>query len=145
MKAARTARNMVTSTKADLEEALEKASKVLTKSGKNAAQLQISNLGKELLQLKNLLAGKSKAKTREAIKEVLAATANVIKAARDEIKELRRLGNKAGSASGSRQGRWAWKSLILEKISVLARLPWKRLYIYSQKACTGSVVARCGI
>ena len=105
MKAARTTRNMVTSTKADLEEALEKASKVLTKSGKNAAQLQISNLGKELLQLKNLLAGKSKAKTPAAIKEVLAATANVIKAARDEIKELRHLGNKAGSASGSRQGR----------------------------------------
>ena len=103
MKAARTARNMVTSTKADLEEALEKASKHLTKSGKNAGQLQISNLGKELLQLKNLLAGKSKAKTPESIKAVLAATANVIKSARDEIKELRHLENKAGSASGSRK------------------------------------------
>lgn len=95
MKAARTARNMLTATKEDLELALEKASKTLSKSAQKAAQAHGTELGKALEKVKAILSGKAKGQTAEGIKDVLAKVANTIKAAKDEVKELKHLANRA--------------------------------------------------
>lgn len=105
MKAARTARNMLTATKEDLELALEKASKTLSKSAQKAAQAHGTELGKALEKVKAILSGKAKGQTAEGIKDVLAKVANTIKAAKDEVKELKHLANRAVSVAGSKKSK----------------------------------------
>lgn len=105
MKAARTARNMLTATKEDLELALEKASKTLSKSAQKAAQAHGTELGKALEKVKAILSGKAKGQTAEGIKDVLAKVANTIKAAKDEVKELKHLANRAVSVAGSNKSK----------------------------------------
>ena len=112
MKAARTARNMLTATKEDLELALEKASKTLSKSAQKAAQAHGTELGKALEKVKAILSGKAKGQTAEGIKDVLAKVATTIKAAKDEVKEPKHLANRAVSVAGSKKSK-VWS--LLEK------------------------------
>ena len=102
MKAVRTARNMVSSSKADLEEALEKAKPRLSKSGRNSAALRANELEKALQWLKSTLAGKVKSLTPSDIKAKLKEIAAKIKEARDEKNELKGLAQKALSNAGSK-------------------------------------------
>ena len=102
MKAVRTARNMVSSSKADLEEALEKAKPRLSKSGRNSAALRANELEKALQWLKSILAGKVKGLTPKDIKAKLKEIAAKIKDARDEKNELKGLAQKALSNAGSK-------------------------------------------
>ena len=95
MKAVRTARNMVSSSKADLEEALEKAKARLSKSGRNAAALRANELEKALQWLKSTLAGKVKGLEPKDIKAKLKRIAAKIKDARAEKNELKGLAQKA--------------------------------------------------
>ena len=78
------------------------------------AEGYISQLGKNLQTLKDVLAGK-KAWKSNGIKKFLEEVAKNIKGAKDEAKELKALGNKAASVAGSRKSKWAWE-----------RQPWKR-------------------
>ena len=106
LKKARRARDQVASTQADLEEALEKAKSALSRQGKATASGLNMELGKVLSQLKVVLAGKGKAATdSKAVKKVLEESARVIKASKEEAKELRQLGNRACSVAASKRSR----------------------------------------
>ena len=82
---------------------MEKASKTLSKSAQKAAQAHGTELGKALEQVKGILSGKTKKQTAEGIKNVLAQVANTIKAAKDEVKDLKHLANRAVSVAGSKR------------------------------------------
>ena len=90
-KACRTARNMVSATMSDLEEALEKAGSKLTKAGKTTANDLSKELGKALQKIKTLLTGKSKLQD-DPVKGQLMEVAQVVKTAKDETKKLLALG-----------------------------------------------------
>lgn len=49
------------------------------------------------------MSGKAKQQTAEGIKNVLAQVANTIKAAKDEVKDLTHLANRAVSVAGSKR------------------------------------------
>ena len=94
-------RNMVSSAKEDLEMALEKAKGQWSKSGQITASTLLNELGKVFCKLKTCLTGTDP--KVEKLKQILMDVAEVIKAAKEETKELKQLGNKAASAAGSRR------------------------------------------
>ena len=96
-KACRTARNMVSATMSDLEEALEKAGSKLTKAGKTTANDLSKELGKALQKIKTLLTGKSKLQD-DPVKGQLMEVAQVVKTAKDETKKLLALGGASSSS-----------------------------------------------
>ncbi|CAL1159279.1 unnamed protein product [Cladocopium goreaui] len=96
-KACRTARNMVSATLSDLEEALEKAGSKLTKAGKTTANDLSKELGKALQKIKTLLTGKSKLQD-DPVKGQLMEVAQVVKTAKDETKKLLALGGASSSS-----------------------------------------------
>ena len=100
LKKAKKARDLVQSTQSDLALALEKAKASLSRAGKAAAAGLDAELGKVLTQLKAILSGKS-SKAPNDTKKVLEESAKIVKAAKEEAKELKMLGNKAASAAGS--------------------------------------------
>ena len=119
LKACKKARNMVSSCKADLELALEKAKSKLSKSGQSTAMSLVTQLGKAFDQLKACL--QTKDPQVKKLKDVLMKVAKVMADARDETKELKHLGNKAGSTAASKKAaQWVWKSSGLESTF------WKR-------------------
>ena len=103
LQACKKARNMVSSSKDDLEMALEKAKGQLSKNGQSNANSLLSELGKALGQLKTCLSKQNPDVTK--LKETLMSVANVIKSAKDGTKELRQLANKAASVAGSRSAK----------------------------------------
>ena len=100
----RKARDSVSAAISNLEEALGKAKSSLSRQGKAVAEGYISQLGKNLQTLKDVLAGK-KAWKSNGIKKFLEEVAKNIKGAKDEAKELKALGNKAASVAGSRKSK----------------------------------------
>ena len=101
--ACKKAKNMVSSSKDDLEMALEKAKKKLSKDGMKDANSLLQELGKAQDELKACISSKKPGVTK--IKESLMSVAKTIKAAKDETKELNQLANKANSAACSRSGK----------------------------------------
>ena len=101
LKACRTARNVVIAQQADLEEALEKAKSQLSKPGKASASSLLKQLGKAVGQLKGCLSATDP--KVDKLKGILMEVAKVIKAARDEAKELKHLGNKAASTTSKKK------------------------------------------
>lgn len=99
-KACRTARNMVSATMSDLEEALEKAGSKLTKAGKTTANDLSKELGKALQKIKTLLTGKSKLQD-DPVKGQLMEVAQVVKTAKDETKKLLALGGASSSSKAT--------------------------------------------
>ena len=104
LKKARRARDQVASVQSDLEEALGKASPRLSQKGKAGAQGWSTSLSKVLVQLKACLNGKKQVKP-PALKKLLEETAQVVKGAKEEAKELKQLANKEASVAGSRRSR----------------------------------------
>lgn len=104
LKKVRKARDSVSAAISNLEEALGKAKSSLSRQGKAVAEGYISQLGKNLQTLKDVLAGK-KAWKSNGIKKFLEEVAKNIKGAKDEAKELKALGNKAASVAGSRKSK----------------------------------------
>ena len=101
LKKVRKARDMVTTTQSNLEEALKKAkSQLRTKRKGNALQQQLK-LEKHLKALKEVLLKKTH--TSAGLKKLLGEVATVIKTAKDEVKELQQLANRAKSVSGSKK------------------------------------------
>ena len=98
LKKARKARDMITTTQSNLEEALKKAKSQLSTKGKgNALQLQLK-LERQLKALKEVLL--KKGNTSNGLKKLLEEAATVVKSAKDEVKELQLLANRANSVSG---------------------------------------------
>ena len=146
-KACRTARNMVSATMSDLEEALEKAGSKLTKAGKTTANDLSKELGKALQKIKTLLTGKSKLQD-DPVKGQLMEVAQVVKTAKDETKKLLAFGVPSpppkpsdlgkGPSGGSRglgkgkldQGPWKMPlatestQLVLEKATLRGQTTW---------------------
>ena len=94
LKKVRKARDMVTTTQSNLEEALKKAKE------------------KHLKALKEVLLKKTHTST--GLKKLWGEVATVIKTAKDEVKELQQLANRAKSVSGnskSSRGSNKWKPL----------------------------------
>ena len=104
MKACKTARNMVASTKSNLEVALEKAKAKLNKVGRASAEDALTKLGKAIDYLKGMLSRKN-SKDIKSMKKKLMDVAQIIKDAKDETKELKSLGGRAMSTAGSRRGK----------------------------------------
>ncbi|CAK9114404.1 unnamed protein product [Durusdinium trenchii] len=102
LKKAKKARDAVCSARADLEDALEKASPHLSRKGKAGAAGLDVELGKVHGLLKGVLQGKKKGQTSKSVQKVLEESAKVIKAAKDECKELMQIGNKAQSVASKR-------------------------------------------
>ena len=102
LKKARKARDSVASALNDLEDALGKASTKLSRQGKAAAEGWNLQLKKRLAELKAVLSGKKPNQTNE-LKKVLEEAAKVVKGAKEETKELKALGNKAGSVASSKR------------------------------------------
>ena len=80
---------------------MEKAKSQLSKPGKASASSLIKQLGKALDQLKGQLSATSPKVGK--MKEILMEVAKVIKAARDEAKELRHLGARAASTTSKKK------------------------------------------
>ena len=98
LKKVRKARDMITTTQSNLEEALKKAKSQLSTKGKgNALQLQLK-LERQLKALKEVLL--KKGNTSNGLKKLLEEAATVVKSAKDEVKELQLLANRATSVSG---------------------------------------------
>lgn len=98
LKKVRKARDMITTTQSNLEEALKKAKSQLSTKGKgNALQLQLK-LERQLKALKEVLL--KKGNTSNGLKKVMEEAATVVKSAKDEVKELQLLANRANSVSG---------------------------------------------
>ena len=104
MKKARRARDAVASAQSDLDDALGKAKSSLSRQGKATAEGLIANMSKLGAQFKNVLQAKKPWKS-DAVKELLEESVKVIKAAKDEAKELKQLANKAGSTASSKRSR----------------------------------------
>lgn len=104
LKKARKARDSVASALNDLEEALGKASAKLSRQGKAAAEGWQLQLKKQLAELKAILSGKKVRQTNE-LKKVLEEVAKVVKGAKEETKELKALGSKAGSVASSKRSK----------------------------------------
>ena len=96
LKKARRGRVQVSSTLSDLEEALGKATEMLSQKGKAAAQGWIHTLGSMLQDLKKVLGGKD-GLTSADVKTKLEEVAKVVKGAREETRELMHMANKEGS------------------------------------------------
>ena len=99
LKKVRKARDMVTTTQSNLEEALKKAKSQLSTKGKGNALQQQLKLETQLKALKEMLL--KKAHTSNGLKKLLGEVATVIKTAKDEVKELQQLANRANSVSGN--------------------------------------------
>ena len=99
LKKVRKARDMVTTTQSNLEEALKKAKSQLSTKGKGNALQQQLKLEKHLKALKEVLLKKTHTST--GLKKLLGEVATVIKTAKDEVKELQQLANRAKSVSGN--------------------------------------------
>ena len=98
LKKVRKARDMITTTQSNLEEALKKAKSQLSTKGKgNALQLQLK-LERQLKALKEVLL--KTGNTSNGLKKLLEEAATVVKSAKDEVKELQLLANRANSVSG---------------------------------------------
>ena len=104
LKKARRARDAVASAQSDLDDALGKAKSSLSRQGKATAEGLIANMSKLGAQFKNVLQAKKPWKSN-AVKELLEESVKVIKAAKDEAKELKQLANKAGSTASSKRSR----------------------------------------
>ena len=98
LKKVRKARDMITTTQSNLEEALKKAKSQLSTKGKGNALQQQLKLEKQLKALKEVLLKKTH--TSNGLKKLLGEVATVIRAAKDEVKELQQLANRANSVSG---------------------------------------------
>ena len=111
LKACEKARNMVSSCKADLELALEKAKSKLSKSSQSNAMSLVTQLGKAFDQLKACL--QTKDPQVKKLKEVLMKVAKVMADARDETRssstwatrqapqlQVRKLATEFGKAQG---------------------------------------------
>ena len=94
----------MSSTQADLEVALEKAKAKLSKVGRASAEAALKKLGKAHADLKTMLSGKNN-NDIPAMKKKLMDVAQTVKDAKDETKELKRVGGKAMSTTGSRKGK----------------------------------------
>ena len=96
------------------EKALKKARRARDQvaRGFGKGQLQIepegrswsTSLSKMLVQLIAVLSGKKEVKP-QTVKQLLEATAKVVKGARNETKELKQLANKEASVAGSKRSR----------------------------------------
>ena len=104
LKKARRARDAVASAQSDLDDALGKAKSSLSRQGKATAEGLIANMSKLGAQFKNVLQAKKPWKS-DAVKELLEESVKVIKAAKDEAKELKQLANKAGSTASIKRSR----------------------------------------
>ena len=89
---------MITSTQSNLEEALKKAKSQLSTKGKGNALQQQLKLERQLKALKEVLL--KKWNTSNGLKKLLEEAATVVKTAKDEVKELQQLANRANSVSG---------------------------------------------
>ena len=89
---------MITTTQSNLEEALKKAKSQLSTKGKGNALQQQLKLERQLKALKEVLL--KKGNTSNGLKKLLEEAATVVKSAKDEVKELRLLANRANSVSG---------------------------------------------
>ena len=98
LKKVRKARDMITTTQSNLEEALKKAKSQPSTKGKGNALQQQLKLEKQLKALKEVLLKKTH--TSNGLKKLLGEVATVIRAAKDEVKELQQLANRANSVSG---------------------------------------------
>ena len=89
----------VRSTAEDLDQAIKEAqaSKRLTKTAKEEAEVQKAKCRRQLEALKGLLVKKEGGMQLRAAKKLLREAAEVAKAAKDETKELRQLRRKAAS------------------------------------------------
>jgi len=98
LKKVRKARDMITTTQSNLEEALKKAKSQLSTKGKGNALQQQLKLERQLKALKEVLL--KKGNTSNGLKKVMEEAATVVKSAKDEVKELQLLANRANSVSG---------------------------------------------
>ena len=89
---------MITTTQSNLEEALKKAKSQLSTKGKGNALQQQLKLERQLKALKEVLL--KKGNTSNGLKKLLEEAATVVKSAKDEVKELQLLANRANSVSG---------------------------------------------
>lgn len=96
LKKARKARGNLAKALSDLEEALRKASSKLRNRSKVSAQGWSASLNKSLAKVKAVLQGQ-KTFGIDEIRKISEAAAQMIKGAKDEIKELRAVGGKASS------------------------------------------------
>ena len=100
MKKAKRARDLTQSQSTDLEDALVKASPLLTKEGKRKGLEQQQELQKLLQQLKAVCSKENLPLTK--LKDLLVEVGRVQKDSKDTIKELKHLANRAPSRAPSR-------------------------------------------
>ena len=98
LKKVRKCRDQTMSTLSNLEEALKKAAPQLSTKGKGGALATQLKLEKQLKQAKALLLKQSH--DFKDLKKFLDDSAKALKSAKDDIKELKAIGNKAESVSG---------------------------------------------
>ena len=101
MKKAKRARDLTQSQSTDLEDALVKASPLLTKEGKRKGLEQQQELQKVLQQLKAVCSKEHLPLTK--LKDLLVEVSKCHKASKDTIKELKHLANRASSKAPSKR------------------------------------------
>ena len=101
---AKRARDQVTSTKADLEAALDAAdhAKMVTKTAKKEVTTLLDKMGSQVNVLKTLLVKQQKSMSLTKAKDLLVEVGTLMKDGNDECKELTQLANKAGSKASKR-------------------------------------------
>ena len=104
LKKARRGRDQVASAQSDLEEALGKATDMLSSKGKATAQGWLASLASTLQELKKVLSGKDDLTSSE-VKSMLEEAAETVKGAKEETRELMQLANKEGSVVNKRARR----------------------------------------